>query len=256
MLAQERQSIIMDMLKNKNFIKITEIVNRFDVSNETARRDLEALQDEKLVKRVYGGAVLNMQTAPEPVIRPDTSYTEKTAIGRAAAALVKEGDKILLNTGTTMLEIARNLKGMSNLTVLTSSLPIINELINTQVALIVLGGYLDPDEQCMHGSLTTEAIEHFFVDKAFIGAGGVTFSGGVSDYNAGFGNRRVLFDHADQIILAADSGKFGINAFTSICPLDDINIIVSDNHLSSDFIEGIQKHQIELILADTEKAVP
>jgi DeoR/GlpR family transcriptional regulator of sugar metabolism len=254
MLAQERQAIILDLMKNKNFIKITEIVNRFEVSNETARRDLEALQDEKLVKRVYGGAVLTAQAAP--VISKNTSYSEKAAIGRAAAALVKEGDKIMLDTGTTMLEIARNLKEMDNLTVLTNSLPIINELINTNVVVVALGGYLDPDEQCMYGSLTSSAMKHFFVDKSFIGAGGITLNGGVSDYNTEIDNRRIIFERSGQVILAADSGKFGINAFTYICPIEDINTIVSDNRLSADYMEGIRERRIELILADVEDTNP
>ena len=131
MLARERHEIIIETLKNTHIIKITDIVKRFDVSNETARRDLEALQNQKLVKRIYGGAVLTAPPSAEQYIsRPMISQREKSAIGRACAAMINDGDTILIDTGTTMLEVARNLNHF-NITVITNSLPIINELASS-----------------------------------------------------------------------------------------------------------------------------
>ncbi len=258
MLARERHEIIMETLKTTHIIKITDIVKRFDVSNETARRDLEALQNQKLVKRIYGGAVLAAPPSPENqyVFWPIISQREKSAIGRACAAMINDGDTILLDTGTTMLEVARNLKHF-NITVLTNSLPIINELASSNATVYVLGGQLNSDELCMCGNLTSDALMNFYVDKAFIGAGGVTFDGGVTDYNSMFTDyRRCIMEHSSKVILGADSNKFGTNAFARGCKLEQLDVIVSDIHLSKEYIDGIRERKIELIIVDPDSESP
>lgn len=257
MLAKERQSIILDILRTKNIIKISDIVKQFDVSNETARRDLEALQDQKLIKRIYGGAVLTELPPQETqyASRSGLGHAEKRAIGKAAAALVNEGETILIDTGTTMLEIARNLKHMNNLTVVTNSLPVINELANSNVCVFVLGGQLNPDELCMVGGITIDAMKNFFVDKAFMGAGGVTFTGGITDYSADVYCRRFIVERANKVILVADSNKFGYNAFSFVCAFDQVDMVISDSCLSKEYINGIRDRKMELQLIDPEETV-
>lgn len=251
MLAKQRRNTIMDILRVKGTIKITEIVEQLSVSNETARRDLEMLQSENLVKRVHGGAVLLESQNSKSIYRlhRNTGYAEKQAIGKLAASLVKEGDTIMLGNGSTILEVARNLKYYKNLTVLTISLPVIMELTNPDIKLIALGGMIDPNEYCMYGSLTYQAMEHFFVDKLFIGAGGITLDGGVTDYGLDPIYRKVLFEHSNKTILVADSAKFGNNAFSYFCSLDDVDTVVTDKFLDADFSKGIMERNIELLLA-------
>ena len=256
MLAKERHAIIMDIMKRTKVIKITDIVRQFDVSNETARRDLEALQDQKLVKRVYGGAVLASPAVFEPqyALRESESHNEKAAIGKAAAAMISEGESVILDIGTTMLEVARNLKGMNNLTVLTNSLPILNELATTNVTLYALGGLLNSDELTMSGNLTINALQNFFVDKAFIGAGGVTMTGGVSGYNNEWMMvTRVILERASEVVLVADSGKFGSNSFSIVCPLDAVDTIVSDSNLPAEYAASIRERKINLVLVEPEE---
>lgn len=257
MLAKERHAIIMEELKRNKIIKITDIVRQFDVSNETARRDLEALQDQKLIKRIYGGAVLDTATSFDSFLTPraSLSQSEKSAIGKAAADLISEGDTIILDIGTTTLEIARNIKNMRNITVLTNSLAILNELAASDYNVYCLGGRINADELSMSGDLTANALRNFFVDKAFIGAGGITFSEGVSDYNSEEATvRRTVIQRANKVVLVADSGKFGSNAFAFVCPIENIDTIVSDENLSESYVSGIRERKIELILAKPDEA--
>ena len=253
MLAKERHAIIMDILRKDGIIKISDISRRFSVSNETARRDLEYLQDTEQLKRIYGGAILtgnnagNVHQAPHGHVR----RSQKASIGKAAAALVKSGETIILDIGSTTLEIARHLSNISGITVLTNSLPIMNELAGTQVTVFCLGGRLNSDELSMYGKVTIDALQQFFVDRAFIGAGGVTLEGGISDYNSEEAIvRQALIKRADQTVLVVDSGKFGTNAFASVCGFDDIDVVVSDENLSAEFRDGLRKRRnLELILA-------
>ncbi|MDR1619864.1 MAG: DeoR/GlpR family DNA-binding transcription regulator, partial [Clostridiales bacterium] len=219
--------------------------------------DLEALQDQKLVKRIYGGAILAdpAEKLEQYASRISESHAEKSLIGQAAAKLINTGETILLDIGTTTLEIARHIKHMNNITVLTNSLPIMNELAGSNINLFSLGGRVNPDELSMFGKLTVDALQNFFVDKAFIGAGGVTFNGGLSDYNSEEAQvRQFIINRASQTILVADSNKFGINAFAVVCPLEKIDVIVSDDNLPKTFADGIRERKIELILAKSNPA--
>lgn len=254
MLAVERQAIIMQLLHQNKVVKIADIANRLNVSSETARRDLDVLQDSHDIKRIYGGAILQAPSSTEPphAARNASRNAQKAAIGKAAAQLVGSGETIILDIGTTTLELARHLRDLSNITVLTNSLPIVNELSNSSVDLFCLGGRLNTDELSMFGKITTDALHNFFVDRAFIGAGGVTLDGGISDYNSEEAAvHRAVIERAGQIILLADSSKFGSNAFASVCGLDRIDVVVSDKNLPQEFQEGLLKWpNLKLILAE------
>ncbi len=253
MLAQKRQSIILEMLRQSGgIIKMSDIVSRFNVANETARRDLETLQEKNYVKRIYGGAILLDNSSVMPV-KTDGSHgqAERSAIGKAAAELVRDGETVILAAGSTVLQVARNLKRLRNLTVITSSLAVVNELNNTNFDIYVLGGKLDTNEKNMYGDMALLSISSLFADKAFIGAGGVTFEFGISDYGIeDFSIREKIIAHAGKTILVAQSEKFGRNAFSLGCPLNQVKTIVSDTNLSGDYQEGIKDLGIELILAE------
>lgn len=256
MLAQERQHAILEILAQQGgIIKMKDIASQFQVSNETARRDLEVLQDQKLVTRVYGGAILTDRR--EPLALPHQRGSEsaggnntRVMIGRAAAELVHDGEVVILASGSTILEVARHLKRLRDLTVLTNSLAVINELIETNFNIYVLGGKLDNNELNMSGAMGVRAIQGIFADKTFIGAGGITFQYGVSDYGSSDAAIRAeMISRANQTILVAQSDKFGRNTFSLDTPLDQIHTIVSDSALTQEYADGIREMGIELILA-------
>lgn len=259
MLAQERYEKILEMIKENNIIKITDITEKLGVSNETARRDLETLQDQKLLKRVHGGAILedsvsNMTSAAKATPTTGISFSEKVAIGKAAASLVRNGETIFLDIGSTTLQIARFLKEKKNLTVITTSLAIINELANSEVNIIVLGGKLQHDDQFIFSQYTGEIFERYYVDKSFIGCGGITSNGGVTDYSDEYClNRKVVKEHSNKTILVFDSQKLGKNALARVCSINDVNMIVSDSNLKAEFVNDCKDKGIEVILAPMEQ---
>ena len=256
MLAKARQNEIMKHLTEYKIVKITDIVKRFEVSHETVRRDLEALQEQNLIRRVYGGAILieNEEETTKnalPTLPVGTGYMERAAIGKKAAQLIHEGETILLAFGSTILETAKNIKNMRHITVLTNSISVLNELVNSNVEVYILGGHVNADEQTIGGQMACNALKNIFVDKAFISADGITLNGGISNYSSEESQLiNAMIERANQTILVAHSSKFGINSFSVACPLQRADIVVSDNYLSQEYQQEIQKMGISLILAD------
>lgn len=258
MLARDRRNEILKLLStNGGVIKMTEIIKEFGVSHETARRDLEALQDKNYVRRISGGAILNskMKTLDFSIASniDERGSEERAIIGRVAATLINEGESILLANGTTVLEVARNLKKFHNLTIITNSLPVINELIGTGFEIIVLGGVIDNNELNMSGQLSVRAIKSLYVDKAFIGAGGITLEYGISDYSLQDADmREEIVKHARTTILVAHSEKFGANAFSVGLALNQIDTIVTDSGLDKDLEMALTDMGIAVMIANME----
>lgn len=257
MTASKRREHIISMLQSTNFIKISDIVSTFDVSNETARRDLDYLQDQKIVRRVYGGAVMDsrpsrVQQSP----RPSRFSGELNAIGKAAAELVKPGEAVFIGPGTTALEVARHLRSRSNITVVTNSLAAATALSTSDVTTYILGGLINRDEQDLRGELVRENISHFYFDKAFLGCGGVTLELGLMDFSTTPVHNQVI-SRAGQRILVTSSKKFGAHAFLSACALEDINVIITDTQIPANYYTALKEMGIHLILVDADlDAVP
>ena len=260
MTAKERQQEIIHMFGSSGgYVKMTEIVDRFSVSNETARRDLEALQDKGLVRRIYGGAVLldsnhlrAPSAVPESIVRArGHGQQEREAIGRLAATLIREGDTLLMSSGTTVQQVAKNIKKFHTLTILTNSLAVINELSDTNFDIYVLGGKLDNNELNMSGDITMKSLSGIFVDKAILGAGGVTLEYGVSDYGINdITVREEMVRHAGKTILVAQSSKFGKNALSIGLSLDKIHTVVTDSGLTQEYRTAFSDMGMNLLLAD------
>jgi DeoR/GlpR family transcriptional regulator of sugar metabolism len=256
MLSEERRNEILEIINREKVIKIKDITDKYNVSVATARRDLDILEAQLYVKRIYGGAALVTPSGTEPLFftREMENRAEKIAIGKAAAELVVEGDTVMLDIGTTTLEVARNLKKIPNITVITSSLTIMNELANSNVTVYSVGGKIRPHELSLSGSIALNSLEQFCVQKAFIGAAGVTFNEGISDFNYEETQVRLMaIKRAKQAILVVDSAKFGNNAFAITCPLEYFHIIVTDVNLPKDFADGIRDRKINLITVQPEK---
>ena len=255
MLSQERQNKIISILEKEHVIKITDIVKKFHVSHETVRRDLETLQEQGMVKRVYGGAILTADT-PVSLASPRSrshGYVERKAIGKMAAELVHEGDTVLLAMGSTILEVAKNIRHIKDVTVLTNSISVLNELVDSDVTLYLLGGHVSSSEHHMDGQLALQTLQNFNVDIAFVGAGGITLEMGVSDYSYEVSQMiQTMLTRAKCSVLVAQSDKFGKNCFSVTCPLSAIHIVVSDKNLPESYIRVMREMGIQLFLADGE----
>lgn len=252
-ISSERQQKILEMLREKTIIKISDIAKTFSVSIETARRDIHALASKNLCKKIYGGASL-ISSVPYELSyssREVINRQEKISIGTKAAELITEDKTIILDVGTTIIELARRIKNKKNITVLTNSLSIINELASTDISLHIMGGKLNSNFLTMTGSFTLSALKHFFVDIAFIGAGGITLEDGVSDYNIEEAQvRRFSIERSNRTVLLVDSSKFENNAFAMVCSLKDIDTIVTDWKINPKIVKSLRDMKIEVLIAD------
>lgn len=253
MIPAERRKRILELIETKNSMTVTELCELFDVSEMTIRRDLRFLDREGLLQRVHGGAILHRGRSYEPTFpsRRNQNARQKEAIGRKAAALVNEGDSLALDVGTTTLEVARALVGVKNLTIITSSLPIANVLANAPgIRLILSGGIVREFELSMIGHVAARTFRDFRVDKAFIGIGGLDLQNGLTEYSLEDALvKQVIIDHAEQVIITADSSKLGQTCFAAVAPLSSIEVLITDTAAPPEFVEELQRKDIDVILA-------
>jgi DeoR/GlpR family transcriptional regulator of sugar metabolism len=256
MLAEDRRKRILELIDEEGSVAVDELACRFDVSEMTIRRDLRLLQKNGFLKRVHGGATSNRGRSYEPPfpLRATEHNRAKAAIGKRAAELIQDGDSIALDVGTTTLELARHLEDRQNLTVITPSLHIANLLANHQgIRLILPGGIVRPGELSMVGRLAESALEGFYVDKLFLGIGGLDLQAGLTEFNVDDSQvKQTLLHRAKECIVVTDSSKFGNIAFAAIAPLNAIHTIVTDSNLDPDTRASLEEMDIEVIIAESD----
>lgn len=257
MNAVERQSKIVEIVMARGSISIPDIREHFDVSEMTARRDLNELDRQGLLRRVRGGAIAGLGRSYEPPfpIRATKNQSAKTAIGHQAAELVYDGDSIALDVGTTTLEVVRGLKPKRNLTIITSCLQIANLVVDTlsldaDVRLILTGGIVRPRELSMIGPIPHMVYGDLHVDKAFIGIAGISLVDGLTEFNIeDTQTKQILIRSAREKIVVADGSKFGVTTFATVAPLQSIDTIVTDKSAPLDIVEQIREMGVAVIIA-------
>lgn len=237
LLAEERKRIILEELNRDGKVKVVSLAERFLVSEETIRRDLDALERSGKLKRVYGGAVRKSYQEGEPPyqLRQSLNREAKWAIGRRAAGCLQDGDTVIIDTGTTVMELARAIQGLQRLTIITNSLPVaavLTESLNQQLFsgnVILLGGEVNPEQQSVSGPLCIRMLERFHVDKAFISVGGISLAYGISDYDLNESiMSQVMIAAAKEVIVLCDQSKIGVKAFYQIAPIAAVDVVISE----------------------------
>ena len=234
MLAETRRRILLDLIARQGFATLDELVKALGVSESTARRDLEALDLSGAVKRTHGGAVYSGEVRALPALedRATSAAAEKQAIGKAAAALIDDGDTVLLDGGTTTLEVARALVNRP-LQVVTNSLPIAQlQASSPPTDLILLGGYVYPRTGVALGPLAIATMQGIRVRLAILGAGGIVAEGIYNSNMLLVETERQMMACAQDVLIVADHTKFGRLALARLCGLDAIRHLVVDPGLS------------------------
>lgn len=248
----ERQRRILETSRTQSTLSVPDIAKKFSVSEMTVRRDLRQLDRMGLLRRVHGGAVADRGRSFEPsyLARAGERMPQKQAIAQRAASLVSAGDSIVLDVGTTTLEIASRLVDMQNLTVVTTSLRIANVLSDSPgVRLIVTGGVLRAGEQSLVGHLAERALQDFHVDKALIGVGGIDPVNGVTEFNLEDTLvKRVILEHAKKVIVAADSSKLGRTCLNAVAPLSRVDVLVTDEEASPTIVSSLRQSGIDVVV--------
>ncbi len=253
MLSHERHQEILKLLETHSSVTVADLVQRFQVSEMTIRRDLDALERQGLLRRVHGGAISVRGRSYEPPFlnRSGVNREAKERIGQAAAALIDDGDSVALDVGTTTLEVARHLVGKRNLTIVTPSFRIASLLVeHPHIRLILTGGILRPGELSLIGNLAEGAFSNFFVDKLFLGVGGIDLEVGLTEFNLEDAQvKQAMIRSAKEVIVVADASKFGQVAFAAVAPLDRVDRIITDSSLDPALVQALEQRNIPIHLA-------
>jgi DeoR family transcriptional regulator of aga operon len=248
----ERQQLITRLVERVGRLSTSQICEHFNISEATARRDLDQLSEQGSIQRVHGGVILLRQATPEdPILkRSHESEVEKERIGRAAAALAEDGETIFLGSGTTVLQVAQNLV-QRNISVITNSLPVINLMSGKEnIILIALGGMLRDSELSFIGHITEQALAELRPDKVIIGTRAISLDQGLTnDYLPETLTDRAILNAGRQTIIVADHTKCGVIATAYLAPLSAMNILITDDQTEPAFIKSMQDKGIEVIVA-------
>lgn len=250
LLSAERESLICRSL-TAGVRTISELSNELQVSEATVRRDLETLEKQGVIRRVYGGAELLRKRHTEPLYEEKASLhaPEKAKIAETAVKFIQEGDTIFLDGGSTVLEMARRLPSLRDLTVVTNSLMAAAELMEKNFHLILVGGAFRSLSRTLVGPLTSKILESLTISKAFLGTIGLEAERGISttDPNEAY-TKELVMKRSDKVFLLADSSKFGVSSFVFSGDTADIDVLVTDSALSQAAQKQLKTKNIEVIL--------
>jgi DeoR/GlpR family transcriptional regulator of sugar metabolism len=248
----ERQKKILDLLEQRENARVSELSELLGVSVATVRRDLNKLREMGEIERFHGGAVISLPSTPEPPViqRSGENIAEKERIGIAAAALVQDGDVIFIGSGTTALEVARNLVGRKNLTVITNALTVVNMLSNeASITLVTTGGIFRRSELSFIGHLAEHALSELRPQKVIMGIRAISLQDGLTnDYLPEVNTDRAIIHAASEVIVVADHSKFGKVSTAFVAPISAIHKLVTDDSTSKEIIAGIQAQGVEVIV--------
>ena len=250
MLTAERRKRILDLVNLDGGVRTTALAEATRASLPTVRRDLEFLGRQGLVIRTHGGAVAHSRsTTYEPPYRQKIHLAaeEKERIGKAAAALIAEGDCVILDSGSTCMQIARHAHGKT-FTAVVLDLPIAMELADDpRVDVLVVGGKARTGLYCMVGPLTEDTLEQLHVNRLFLGADGIHVSYGVTNATAAeVPVKRAAIRAAQEVVLVADSSKFQRQVLMQVCSLDAVHHIVTDRGLPAKVLRALRRRSIRV----------
>lgn len=251
MLAVERKNSILGLLQSDGRVVVSELAEKFDVSEETIRRDLEKLERDGLVQKSYGGAVLNenAQSDMPLAVRKRTNVIGKQKIAELVSRYVPDNSSIMLDSSSTALFIAKRIKDRKNMVVITNSLEILVELKDRKEwKIFSSGGQLGEDSLALVGSQADKMISSFHVDSAIISCKGFDINKGFTDSNDMHAStKRTMLENCEKRVLAVDSSKFNRIAFNVVGTLSDIDVLVTDVKPAADWLEKFRQYGVKCL---------
>lgn len=255
-VAEQRRSLILTELGRTQSLKVAELSDHLGISEVSIRRDLQILEDLGLLKRVHGGAIaIPDQIAGEALsARWYQNLEKKERIGQAAAQMVQRGNRLIIDSGTTPLQVARHLPpellALGNLTVITASLPIGREVgSHPGIHLILLGGVYLPAYDLVVGPQTIDNLKNLHADKLFLGTDGLTLTQGITTANVLEAEvDRAMVNASSEVIVVSDSSKIGVIGLVTIMPLTRIDKLVTDSDAPPGFVEELRRQGVEVNL--------
>lgn len=250
MFSMERQQRIEELIKEKASVQVNELAAQFSVSESTIRRDLQEMEANGLLIRTHGGAMevsrLNYEMSFKE--KEIENISDKQNIGEIAAAMIKDGDTIILDSGTTTLEIAKRITAKS-VTVITNSIDIALEISNKDnIELIVAGGSLRHTTRAMIGPLAENVFKSFRVDKAFVGVNGISIKAGFTTPNFLEAQiKKSIIEVAGKAIIVADKSKFNKVCFSIVGELKEASSIITSKSLEKEIQIKFKELGVDII---------
>ncbi len=249
-----RKKQILNYLIEKRSARVEELAAHFDVSAETIRRDLLEFEQQGFIKRYRGGALLSgLRSREVPFeLRISIDGIEKKAIADKVASLVKDGDSVAMNVGTTTYMIAEQLVEKKNLTVVTNSFDVAKILAENPTSdVYVIGGKLRGDVLGTSGGLGSELLDGFRVDKAILSIGGISLESGVTDYHVNEAQiQKRMLSIAAEKILACEYRKFNVVALNKLCDIAEIDYLVTDWNVPEKILDEYRAMGVTVLTAD------
>ena len=249
MLPAQRRQLILRTVRGGRGAGVVDLAQRFDVSEMTVRRDLAHLAREGKLIRVHGGALSVREEPPFAEIAVER-LAEKERIGRAAAALVRDGQTIMIDIGTTTLQLARQLRDRE-LTVITSSLAVLEELLPCEgIELISLGGIVRRNYRSLVGVLAEDMLRQLTADISFLGASGIRSDLSIMDTTmVEVPIKRGMIAAADRVVLLADAAKFYMGGIVRVCDAYDLHALVTDANRDEPALRGLARAGVQVVHA-------
>lgn len=258
MLSEQRQEAIMNLLIKERSVKTSTLCGLLSASRETIRRDLEAMESRKQLKRVHGGAM--RLDSPQDMTaytsfdqRRDEHSSDKEEVALEAVKYISEGQAIALDSGTTSLELARVIKQrFHKLSVITNSLTIANELADAEgITLILTGGIYNPEEKACLSDMATLILSRINIDILFLTTCGISADRGITYQRVeDLIVQEKFMEASDETIVIADSSKLGINSLVRMCGIEQVSMIITDSHASADQIAALEETGTKVVIPE------
>jgi DeoR/GlpR family transcriptional regulator of sugar metabolism len=253
MLTLERQNAIMDILNKEKAVSINKLSGHFSISSASIRRDLEKMEQQGLVKRTYGGAVLveGINAEIPLVVREIEQREAKQKIAKAASLFIDDQDTILMDSSTTTKELTHFMESINNLTVITNGIRAITDMaLLDNITVYGISGKLRKPSLSFIGNQAETCVTDYWASKFFFSCTGLWMSHGAMDYSDAEAElRKKMMSVCQKIILLCDHTKFDRPAFYKICPFSRVNVLITDQKLSAQWESLLMQNGVELIYA-------
>ncbi|AXY02488.1 DeoR/GlpR transcriptional regulator [Vibrio alfacsensis] len=254
--AVERRNEIVEIVNREGKARVEDLASIFNVSNVTIRSDLTFLESNGYIVRSHGAAIPNTGLIAELSVQEKRRHNAslKSLLGQAASRLIKNGDTVILDSGTTTLEIARGLKTIENVVVMTNGLDVAMELSSKSgVEVLTTGGVLRKNAMSFSGSQAEQGLRNHRFDKVFLGVDGFDIRSGITTYNESEASlNRLMCEISETIIAVVDSSKFGKRSCHMIRDFGSIHTLVTDSGIPEDYVEKLRLMGVEVIIVERE----
>lgn len=249
MLNEERRQKIQEIVTEKSRVRVREVAKDFNISEVTVRKDLEILEKRGVLSRVHGGAIINESLVLDRDLteKERIHYQEKKRIAKKAAKFIDPGDVIILDSGSTTSEISRQIKFKENIKVITNAVNIASELAACNFEVTLTGGFIREKSFSLVGPLAELSLQNLSADKLFLGVDGIHLEYGLTTPNLMEGRvNQLMIQIAHEVILVADSSKFGRRRMSVISKLNVLDRLITDKNIPKKYLKKIKELGIDV----------